>query len=322
MVIVSMILRSIIVVLAILSFHHHAAHASGRYDGPIIDMHMHGYPPDIFGSPVPNPITGVGSNEATEEEIMRGTLEQMREHKIVLAVLSGPPEVVGRWQESAPGLFLTSPHFPRWGPTTDIDELRAKYEAGDFQAMGEITSQYSGMEPADEKMEPYITLAEELGIPFGLHVGLSGRGVALTEHPDYRIGNGRPLLLEPLILRHPNLRLYVMHAGWPFLDEMKAILWSYPHVYVDISVLNWFIPRQEFHAYLRSLVDAGFDKQIMFGSDQMIWPDAIGLSVEAIQEAEYLTLEQKADILYNNAARFLDLSEAEIARQHQMVDQQ
>lgn len=310
--------QSIIVALSAMLLTSVTAQAQERYEGPIIDMHMHAYPPDIFGSPVPNPITGLGSNEVTEEEIRRETLEEMREHRIVLAVLSGPPDVVGRWQESAPDLFLTSPHFPRWSPLTDIDDLRAQYEAGDFQAMGEITSQYSGMEPADETMEPYVTLAEDLGIPFGLHVGLSGRGVALTEHPDYRISNGRPLLLEPLIVRHPNLRLYVMHAGWPFLDEMKAILWSYPHVYVDISVLSWFIPRNEFHTYLRALIDAGFGRQIMFGSDQMIWPDAIGLAIEGIQEADYLTHEQKADILYNNAARFLELSEEEIAT-HQEI---
>ncbi|MBX7527306.1 amidohydrolase family protein [Qipengyuania vesicularis] len=313
--------RTFIAVLAASSLQSNAADAQERYEGPIIDMHMHAYPPDIFGSPVPNPISGLGSTEVTEEEIRQGTLEQMRRHKIVLAVLSGPPEVVARWKERAPGLFLTSPHFPRWSPLTDIDEMRGQYEAGVFEAMGEISSQYSGMEPADKRLEPYVALAEELGIPFGLHVGLSGRGVALTEHPDYRIGNGRPLLLEPLIIRHPDLRLYVMHAGWPFLDEMKAILWSYPHVYVDISPLSWFIPTKEFHTYLRALVEAGFDKQIMFGSDQMIWPDAIGLAIEAVQEADYLTHEQKADIFYNNAARFLELSGAEITTHKEITRQ-
>jgi len=28
------------------------------------------------------------------------------------------------------------------------------------------------------------------------------------------------------------LRLYVMHAGWPFLDKMKALLYEHPQVYV------------------------------------------------------------------------------------------
>ena len=54
----------------------------------------------------------------------------------------------------------------------------------------------------------------------------------------------------------------------------------------------------------------------MYGSDQMIWPEAIAKSIDAIESADVLTPEQKRDIFYNNAARFLRLSEAEIARHH------
>jgi predicted TIM-barrel fold metal-dependent hydrolase len=47
----------------------------------------------------------------------------------------------------------------------------------------------------------------------------------------------------------------------------------------------------------------------MFGSDQMIWPDAIERSIDSIQEAPFLTAEQKRAILHDNAARFLRLDE-------------
>jgi hypothetical protein len=39
----------------------------------------------------------------------------------------------------------------------------------------------------------------------------------------------------------------------------------------------------------------------------MGWPAAIGLAVEAIDSAPFLTADQKRDIFYNNAARFLKL---------------
>jgi uncharacterized protein len=42
------------------------------------------------------------------------------------------------------------------------------------------------------------------------------------------------------------------------------------------SPLPWYLPRDAFHDYLKRLVDAGFASRIMFGSDQMNWPDAIG----------------------------------------------
>jgi predicted TIM-barrel fold metal-dependent hydrolase len=52
----------------------------------------------------------------------------------------------------------------------------------------------------------------------------------------------------------------------------------------------------------------------MFGSDQMTWPEAIGMAVETIEKADFLSAEKRRDILYNNAARFLRLSPEQIAR--------
>ena len=79
---------------------------------------------------------------------------------------------------------------------------------------------------------------------------------------------------------------------------------------------NWSFPRAQFHDALKRMVDAGFIKRIMFGSDQMYWPDAIGEAIKAIETASFLTESQKRDVLYNNAARFLRLSDSEIAEDH------
>jgi len=82
---------------------------------------------------------------------------------------------------------------------------------------------------------------------------------------------------------------------------------AYPQVHVDVGVIDWTKPPREFARYLRGLVEAGYGKRIMFGSDQMVWPEAIDMAVAAIRSADYLTTEQKSDILYHNAARFLRL---------------
>lgn len=63
-------------------------------------------------------------------------------------------------------------------------------------------------------------------------------------------------------------------------------------------------------------MEAGYGDRVMFGSDQMIWPGIIGPSVQAIEEAPFLTEAQKRDILYHNAARMLRLSPETIARHH------
>ena len=54
----------------------------------------------------------------------------------------------------------------------------------------------------------------------------------------------------------------------------------------------------------RGLVEAGFAKRIMFGSD---FPNQVGPGIDAIIAADFLNAEQKADVLCNNAARFLRL---------------
>jgi uncharacterized protein len=98
-----------------------------------------------------------------------------------------------------------------------------------------------------------------------------------------------------------------MHAGWPYLQHTVAVMFLYPQVHVDLGALNWALPRPEFHAYLGALLRAGFGKRVMFGSDHMYWPEAIGMAVEAVDSASFLTESERRDIFYGNAMRFLKL---------------
>ena len=91
------------------------------------------------------------------------------------------------------------------------------------------------------------------------------------------------------------------------IDQMIALLYTHPQVYVDVGVISWVLPRKEFHRYLQRLVEAGFGKRVMFGSDEMVWPQSLRIAIEAVETADFLTPSQKRDIFYNNAARFLRL---------------
>jgi predicted TIM-barrel fold metal-dependent hydrolase len=74
-------------------------------------------------------------------------------------------------------------------------------------------------------MEPLYALAEELDVPIALHMhpGPPGAPYPPFSMMEMRAASGHPLLLEDTLVRHPKLRLYVKHAGWPFRDEMKAL---------------------------------------------------------------------------------------------------
>ncbi len=105
-----------------------------------------------------------------------------------------------------------------------------------------------------------------------------------------------------------------MHYGSPLVDEMISVLYSHPQVYVDIAGNNWAHPRPHFYGQRRQLMDAGFSKRIMGGSDQLVWPKAIDVALDAIETAPFLSAAQKRDIFYNNGARFLRMRRTETGR--------
>ena len=281
---------------------------------PIIDMHMHtGLPHEIpAGTPAicrPDPCKGEGGATVISAENLEKSLEQMDRHNIVKGFLSGVDfAAVQDWTKAAPGRFIPSPFILKSEPA-NLEKLKAEYTAGRFKGMGEIGTQLNGIPPNDPTLEPYFKLAEERDIPVLIHT--LGIGPYM---PHFSSAAGSPLLLEEVLVRHPKLRLFVENAGYPFRDEMIAVMYQYPQLYADVSTISWVIPRTAFYDYLEAFVRAGLGKRLMFGSDQMVWPEKIGAAVAAIEEAPFLTEEQKRDIFYNNAARFLKLGEEEIAR--------
>lgn len=280
---------------------------------PIIDVHMHanvatlrpdGTPPPL---PCPNsrlPCGNAPSKYQTSEALLQGTLEYMKRFNIVRGVVSGAPSELPKWKQAAPGRFVLGAGILGDPAHVQLDSLRTAFERGDYAVLGEVGTQYAGMPPNDSALTPYFALAERLNIPVWIHT--AGIGAKL---PRFRVAAGNPLLLEDVLKRHPRVRLYVENAGYPFLDEMVAILYMYPNVYVDVSTITWLIVRPAFHDYLRRLVVAGFADRIMFGSDQMSWPEAIELAVRSIESADFLSPQQRRDIFFNNAVRFFGWDE-------------
>ena len=273
---------------------------------PIIDVHLH-----AFGV---EQLAFFGKDPDWYDSYKEQTFDALDRFNI-LAITSGPAENVLEWREQRPdriipGLLVFAASMP--DQIFEPDSIRAMNARGDLEVIGEVSAQHLGMRPTDPKLEPMWAVAEELDIPVGYHMGPSKPGAALGEGPfsKYRSYLSNPLLLEEVLVRHPNLRLYVMHAGWPMIDEMISILFSYPNVYVDVGILNWAAAAfPDFHNYLKQLVDAGFEDRIMFGSDQVVWPHMIGPAIDRVESAPFLSENQKRKIFYDNAVRFFRLEE-------------
>lgn len=281
------------------------------YMGPIIDMHIHAFTEQnpMFGMTHPPTLRketyeGVASAEKQKEK----TFAKFREHNIVKALVANGQ----LWYNDAPEIIMIGE------ANKEIDLLRKQHQAGNLQAIAEMAPFYAGLLANDPSQMNYFELAQELDIPVGFHIFPGGPNYGIHLMPQMlggmRTYNANPLQLEDVLVKYPKLKLYIMHGGWPYVEDLKALMHAHPNVYVDIAVINWILPQEEFDSYLKSLINAGFEDRIMYGSDQMVWPQVITVGIESVNNADYLTLEQKEDIFFDNAAKFLGLSEKEIAK--------
>jgi predicted TIM-barrel fold metal-dependent hydrolase len=320
-----------------------ATHAHAQERLPIIDMHLHALPANDYGAPplafcTPidpfpawDPAQPYGAtlmaifkkppcgdpvwSPMTDEALMTETVGILKRRNI-FGVLSGTPDRVASWIAAAPGRFYPGLQLQLGRNSLSPDALRALHSQGRLAVLAEVTNQYAGIAPDDQRMEPYWALAEELDLPVGIHIGPGPPGVIYLGASGYRARLHSALTLEEVLVRHRRLRVYIMHAGFPLLDDLLAVLYAHPQVYVDVGAIVFMLPRAAFYRYLQGIVEAGFGNRVMFGSDQMVWPGVIERSIAVIEEAPFLSERQTRDILYNNAARFLRLSEEEIARHH------
>lgn len=286
----------------------------------IIDMHLHTSP----WAP------GAARDSAAVHAAQRAILDSLNRYNVVLAIASGSYQIAQIWAGAAPKRILAGAAFPcekgrmpNAGPECFADGkvypdtawLRSEYRAGRLAALGEIVTQYTGLAPSDPSMEPYWQLAEQLDIPVFIHIGPGPPGAAYPNGicgkeacaPNYRMDLSDPLLLEPVLTKHKRLRVLVMHAGWPNLDNLLGLMYAHPQVYADIGVWSTIMPPDEYQSELLRLVRAGYGKRILYGSDLPEMGKAIG----RITDAPYLTADQKKDILHDNAARFLRLGTTE-----------
>lgn len=243
------------------------------------------------------------------------------------AIVSGLEADLATWAAADTGRFHFGLVFPCEGGKAPISGvpcfsslaefpdtawLRAELESGRIRVLGELMPQFMGMSPDDPRMEPYWRLAEELDVPVALHMGPGPRGIGYDvspmphKSPNFSMAAGDPLLLEEVLLRHKKLRVYIMHAGWPRLESLLALLYAHPNVNVDVGALQVerIMAPAAYLRYLQSLVEAGFGQRIMFGSD---FPDLQRQGIEIIEQATFLSATQKRDILCHNAKRFFRL---------------
>lgn len=286
------------------------AFGAGQDRAPVIDVHIHPYSEYRYSPEVPFNGEIVSyprpeSIEAVDQEM----LQVLRRFNVVRAIVSGDTvDEVRRLRNKAPLNIVPALLV---SDDTQVRMMREAARQGDLEVIGEMYFQYSGFGPDDSVYAPYFKLAEELDIPVAIHMGPGYPGVA-TDQPTFSVNAGDPLLLEDVVKRYPKLRIQVAHAGWPYLDRMIAIMFTYPQVYVDIGHINVLLARSGIQRYLKGLVEAGLGKRIMFASDgqHANVAEEYQVAIDSILKSAFLSEAQQRDILCFNAARFMRWDEA------------
>jgi predicted TIM-barrel fold metal-dependent hydrolase len=276
----------------------------------IIDAHFHTRSAGDYGpTPPPNFVTGKKPDAASNEAILNANLALLKKYHVVKAICSGTLKRNADFIAKDPDRFISSLEYPdhQNNPLPDIATFEKMAREKKFLVFGELGLQYEGKTLDQPEFEPYLAVCEKLGIPVTIHTGLGPPETPYHGFPNFTIASGNPLTLEPVLKKHPKLKLLVMHMGYPYLQEMKSLMLVYPQIYTDIAVIDWVLPKAEFNDYLKAMITAGNGKRIMYGSDQMIWEDAIPLSIKMVETAPFLNEQQKQDIFYNNAVRFFNI---------------
>lgn len=296
--------RTCIVILALL-----LPFVNANSQARIIDMHIHSYSDVDFNDHQP-PTDHYGrKGSASAEQHRKETFAAFKKYNIVKAVVSGDPESVTTWVDKdtanrvIKGILIYSPD------DYGLDSVKFEQMIKDkkIEVFGEVAPYYMGATLSDSVWQPYLRICEKYDIPVAVHTGGGDPGGTYSWSPKARLKLADPYLVEDVLVRYPKLRLYIMHAGEDWYEHSLRLMAYYPQLYTDIAVLLWVEPLDQRYAteFLKAAKQAGYLDRVMFGSDQMLWPYAVGKSIQFLNSLTFLSKQDKEDVFYNNAARFL-----------------
>jgi uncharacterized protein len=138
--------------------------------------------------------------------------------------------------------------------------------------------------PDHARWYPFYAKCVELDIPVQLQVGQSM--VYEPTHPLRSVG--RPITLDSVACDFPELKIVGIHVGIPWTDEMIAMAWKHPNVYIGTDA---HAPRYWPDSLVKYINSYGQDK-VIFGTDFPILDfkrardevEALGLKPVALQK--------------------------------------
>lgn len=135
-----------------------------------------------------------------------------------------------------------------------------------------------GLHADDKRYYPLYSFCDEYDIPVWIHTSINyfKETSAFIDHPKH---------LEEPLMHFDNLKIIAGHGGWPWIQDMIAMLLKYDRLYVDTSA---FRPKyigmentgwEMFLQYANTLIQ----DQILFGSDWLTLGHPIDDFIEEVK---------------------------------------
>ena len=182
-----------------------------------------------------------------------------------------------------------------------VRELEQRVREQKFQALG-VSALVDGIPASDRRYYPLYAKAVELDIPVRIYSSMN----YATDRP-YDLGH--PRHLDQVAIDFPELTIIGGLGGWPWVNEMVALVRRHPRLHLDTSAHR---------AKYLGQRGSGWEMLMQFGNTLIQDKVLVGLSAGLVSQPhetliqEYLALPLKDTVkekwLYANAARVFGIA--------------
>lgn len=199
-----------------------------------------------------------------------------------------------------PDRFIGLARMSAFDGMRGVRELELRVREQGFHALG-VSALVDGIPASDRRFYPLYTKAAELNIPVRIYSSMN----YATDRP-YDLGH--PRHLDQVAIDFPELTIIGGLGGWPWVNEMVALVLRHPKLYMDTSAHR---------ARYLGQAGSGWEMLLQFGNTLLqdkvmvgFSAEQFGLSIpEMVELYEALPLKEAVveKWLYGNAKRFLRL---------------
>lgn len=207
---------------------------------------------------------------------------------------------IGRINRDYPGRFILPAVINPLDGMRGVRELERLVKEDGARAL-RVSALFNGIPASDKHYYPLYAKCVELDIPVRIYS-------SMTYANDRPYDLGHPRHLDEIAIDFPELRIVAGLGGWPWVNEMVALVRRHPNLYVDTAA---------HHPRYFSQPGSGWEMLLQFGNTLMQDKVMVGLSrylfaqpfPDLIAHYEALPLKEKVieKWLYSNAKTFFQL---------------